>query len=94
MYQKKAAPQWIYKDLTLQNKRSQNVEQILLKQKNHNAVVEYCLSGARVKLRIDSENVVIPFGIQGVRGLTNDQNQPKMLELSNQAKDFAKEELH
>lgn len=42
--------------------------------KKLNGVVEYCFSGMRLKVRLDSENVSIAFSILGVKTMANDKN--------------------
>ena len=37
-------------------------------------VVEYCFSGMRYKVRIDSEGIAIAFNILGIRTMANDKN--------------------
>jgi len=39
-------------------------------------VVEYCFSGMRFKVRLDSENTAIGFSLLGVKTMANDKNQP------------------
>ena len=51
-------------------------------------------SGHRFKLRIESENVVIAFGLQGVRSPQPDKNSKEVSEISDQAKTYAKTTLH
>jgi endonuclease YncB( thermonuclease family) len=57
-------------------------------------VIEYCFSGMRFKVRLDGENTAIGLNLLGVRTMANDKNQPKLLELSNQAQEFAKDTLY
>ncbi len=40
-----------------------------------NGVVEYCFSGMRFKVRLDSENTAIGLNLLGVRTMANDKNQ-------------------
>lgn len=39
-----------------------------------NGVVEYCFSGMRFKIRLDSENTAIAFNLLGVKTMPNDKN--------------------
>lgn len=39
-------------------------------------VIDYCFSGMKFKVRIDGEGCYIAFGLNGVRTLNNDKNQP------------------
>lgn len=48
--------------------------------KKMNGVVEYCFSGMRYKIRLDSETTSISFTLLGVKTMPNDKNQPQLLE--------------
>jgi len=39
-----------------------------------NGVVEYCFSGMRFKVRLDSEHASIAFNLLGVKTMPNDKN--------------------
>jgi hypothetical protein len=39
----------------------------------------------RFKVRLDGENTAIALNLLGVKTMANDKNQPKLLELSNDA---------
>jgi len=56
--------------------------------------IEYCFSGQRFKIRIDSENCSIAFGLIGIEIPQPDVNQPGITEISEQAKEYAKNILH
>lgn len=49
---------------------------MILKRPNRqlNGVVEYCFSGMRFKIRLDSENTSIAFNLLGVKTMPNDKN--------------------
>ncbi len=57
-------------------------------------VVEYCFSGTRFKVRIDSESCYIALNILGAKSMAKDKNQPEIEELFNEAQYLAKESLH
>lgn len=42
--------------------------------KKLNGVIEYCFSGMRFKVRLDSENTAIGFSLFGVKTMANDKN--------------------
>lgn len=92
------APIHIFTDLISHPKKLQTFESTLMKKgrsgNNLTGVIEYCFSGQRFKLRIESESVFIPICIHGVRCMTYDQNQPQAMALANEGKDFAKWNLH
>lgn len=58
-----------------------------------NGVVEYVFSGMRFKVRLDGESTAIGLNILGVKTMPNDKNMPQMLELSNDALQYAKDML-
>lgn len=58
-----------------------------------NGVIEYCFSGMRFKVRLEGENTAIALNLLGVKTMANDKNQPKLLELANDAKQFAQDTL-
>ena len=39
-----------------------------------NGIVDYCFSGMRFKIRIDSENTFISFSLLGIKCMPNDKN--------------------
>ncbi|CAI2381553.1 unnamed protein product [Moneuplotes crassus] len=57
-------------------------------------VVEYCFSGQRFKIRVDSENCSIAFGLIGVKIPQPDANSPTLTNISELAKNYAKNVLH
>ena len=72
------APLRIFNDLTQNAKKARDFEAMVMKRPNKklNGVVEYCFSGMRFKIRLDSENVSISFSVLGVKTMANDKNQP------------------
>lgn len=72
------APLRIYNDLTNNPKKAKNFEAMVMKRPNKrlNGVVEYCFSGMRFKVRLDTENTSISFSILGIKTMSNDKNQP------------------
>jgi endonuclease YncB( thermonuclease family) len=89
------APIRVFHDLTNNPKAAKGFEVMVMKRPNRklNGVVEYCFSGMRFKVRLDSENTAISFSVLGVKTMSNDKNQPQQLELSNEAQAFAREML-
>ena len=89
------APIRVFNDLVANTKRAKDFEAMILKRPNRkiNGVVEYCFSGMKFKVRLDSESSAIAFNLLGVRTMANDKNQPKLLELSNDAHQYAKDTL-
>jgi hypothetical protein len=54
------------------------------------AVVDYVLSGQRLKMRLTGHNSVILMNLQGLRTLSNDANVDIQKEFSNNALVFTK----
>ena len=48
--------------------------------KNLNCVVDFCFSANKFKLRIDDKQVMIPFGLIGVKSFTNDKNNSALFQ--------------
>ena len=57
-------------------------------------VIEYVFSGSKFKIRLDTDNVVISFGLIGVEIPAHDPNQKEISAIYNRAKDNAKLKLH
>jgi hypothetical protein len=68
-------------------KKAKEFENMVMKRPDRklNGVVEYCFSGMRFKIRVDSENSSIAFNLLGVKTMANDKNNPQLLELANDA---------
>ena len=63
-----------FNDLSISSKKAKDFEQLIRKRVNKkmNGVVEYCYSGQRFKIRIDSENVYVNFSLLGIKTPSND----------------------
>lgn len=87
VYSSQPAPIRIFNDLVANTKKAKDFEAIVMKRPNRkmNGVIEYCFSGMRFKVRLDGENTAIAVNLLGVRTMANDKNQPKLLELANDA---------
>lgn len=95
MHSKKQAPVKNCSDLVNNMKKAKEFDQMFQQQgKKLNGVIEYCFSGMRYKVRIESEGVSIALSLLCVRTMLNDANQPEMLEYSNLALFMAQDELY
>ncbi len=85
----------MFNDLVANTKKAKDFEAMIMKRQNRkmNGVVEYCFSGMRFKVRLEGENTAIALNLMGVKTMASDKNQPKMLELANDAQTFAKDTL-
>lgn len=92
---KKAPPMTVYTDLVGNTARVKEYESLFAKRKTKvfNAVVEYCFSGMRFKVRLNDEGCCIALNLFGVRTMDYDKNQPTLMEYSNDAKKFAHSHL-
>ena len=63
-------------DIVQNTKKAKEFEALIMKRPNRklNGVVEYCFSGMRFKVRIDSENTSLAFNLLGIRTMPNDKN--------------------
>lgn len=95
MFSSSPAPIRVFNDLVGNTKKAKDFEAIVMKRPNRKitGVIEYCFSGMRFKVRLDGENTAIALNLLGVKTMANDKNQPKLLELSNDAQQFAKDTL-
>ena len=68
-------------------KKAKDFEAIVMKRPSRkiNGVIEYCFSGMRFKVRLDGESTAIALNLLGVKTMSNDKNQPKLLELATDA---------
>jgi len=75
--------------------RAKAFEQLIQKRPNKQlkGVIEYCFSGMKFKVRIDYEGCFIAFGLNGIRTLNNDKNQPQQYKLHMEAVEYARERL-
>ena len=95
MFSSSPAPIRVFNDLVGNTKKAKDFEAIVMKRPNRKitGVIEYCFSGMRFKVRLDGENTAIALNLLGVKTMANDKNQQKLLELSNDAQQFAKDTL-
>ena len=95
LHSKKEAPKTIFNDLSQNSKLAKDYEAMLFKRKDtkFNAVVEYCFSGMRFKVRLEGENCLLALNLIGVKTLSADKNQPALAEYAHDALSFAKDHL-
>ena len=95
LHSKKEAPTTLFNDLSQNSKLAKDYEAMLFKRKDtkFNAVVEYCFSGMRFKVRLEGENCLLALSLIGVKTLSADKNQPALIEYANDALSFAKDHL-
>lgn len=95
LHSKKEAPRTIFNDLSQNSKLAKDYEAMLFKRKDtkFNAVVEYCFSGMRFKVRLEGENCLLALSLVGVKTLSADKNQPALAEYAHDALSFAKDHL-
>lgn len=68
-------------------------QDLFRKTPNVNGVVEYCFSGSRYKIRIDSMDCYIPFICQGLQPIPQDANVPELQNLYFNGQKFARKNL-
>jgi staphylococcal nuclease domain-containing protein 1 len=94
VHSKKTPNQHNYWDLTTQESRKKirsfNLSQL---QGNVNGVCEYVFNGARLKVRVDTEQYFINFQCNGIKALGNDQNMPLRGQFAQDAIKFARSTL-
>jgi len=68
LFSKNIPPVRVFSDLSQNPKKAKEFDAIISKRNNRrfNGVVEYCHSGNRFKVRLDSENAFINFSLLGV----------------------------
>jgi staphylococcal nuclease domain-containing protein 1 len=95
IHSKREPPKIVFNDLTQDVKLAKAYEQMLSKRtdRKFTGVVEYCFSGMRFKIRLESENCQIALNLLGVATTKADKNQPALMEYANDALAFAKEHL-
>lgn len=95
VWSKKEQPVPQFTDYMQNLNRAKAFEQMLAKRPNKQlkGVVEYCFSGMKFKIRIDYEGCYIGYGLNGVKTLNNDKNQPQQYKFHCEALEFAKEKL-
>ena len=92
----KQAPQQVFADLMSNPKQAKEYEQMIMnrKDKTFKGVVEYCFSGMKFKVRLDTEGRMIGLNLLGIRTMALDKNQPTLQEYANDALQLARDTLH
>ena len=81
LYSKKTPPLCTYSDLLSSGKtKKREFVNFLTGLVNLDCVVDFCFSASKFKLRIDQKQVMIPFGLIGVKSFTNDKNNSSLLQ--------------
>ena len=81
LYSKKTPPLCTYSDLISSGKtKKREFVNFLTGLVNLDCVVDFCFSASKFKLRIDQKQVMIPFGLIGVKSFTNDKNNSSLLQ--------------
>jgi len=81
LYSKKTPPLCTYSDLLSSGKtKKKEFVNFLTGLVNLDCVVDFCFSASKFKLRIDQKQVMIPFGLIGVKSFTNDKNNSSLLQ--------------
>ena len=81
LYSKKTPPLCTYSDLLSSGKlKKKEFVNFLTGMVNLDCVVDFCFSASKFKLRIDQKQVMIPFGLIGVKSFTNDKNNSSLLQ--------------
>lgn len=94
IHSNKEASIYRFIDTSKNSKASKTIYSSLTGKESINGVVEFCFSGQRFKIRLDSENCSVAFGLIGVKIPQPDANQPGITEISENAKEYAKSVLH
>jgi len=81
-------------DTSKNSKSAKNIYSTLTGKNEISGVVEFCFSGQKLKIRLDSENCSIAFGLIGIKIPQPDANQPGITEVSELAKDYVKSNYH
>ena len=68
-------------------KQAKDFEQMISnrKDKSFKGVIEYCFSGMKFKVRLDTEGRTIGLNLLGIRTMALDKNQPTLQEYANDA---------
>ena len=96
LHSKKAAPElFSFADIVHNSKRAKDYEVMFAKKQGtvYQGVIEYCFSGMRFKVRLNTEGVCIGFNLFGVKTMADDKNQPLLKEYSDDAKKFSNDLL-
>jgi len=81
LFSPKAPPLCNYSDLMTAGKtKKKEFVNFLTGLENLKCVVDYCFSANKFKLRIDEKQVMIPFGLIGVKSFTNDKNNSSLFQ--------------
>ena len=81
LYSPKTPPLCTYSDLLSSGKtKKKEFINFLTGLAHLNCVVDYCFSANKFKLRIDQKQVMIPFGLIGVKSFTNDKNNSSLFQ--------------
>ena len=83
----KQAPNQVFADLMQNPKQAKDFEQMISnrKDKSFKGVIEYCFSGMKFKVRLDTEGRTIGLNLLGIRTMALDKNQPTLQEYANDA---------
>ena len=81
LFSTKVPPLCTYSDLISAGKtKKKEFINFLVGLKNLNCVVDFCFSANKFKLRIDQKQVMIPFGLIGVKSFANDKNNSSLFQ--------------
>ena len=81
LYSPKTPPLCNYSDLLASGKtKKKEFINFLTGLVHLDCVVDYCFSANKFKLRIDQKQVMIPFGLIGVKSFTNDKNNSSLFQ--------------
>ena len=81
LYSPKTPPLCTYSDLLASGKTKKKEFINFLTGLTHlDCVVDFCFSANKFKLRIDKKQVLIPFGLIGVKSFTNDKNNSSLFQ--------------
>lgn len=95
VHKKGSPPIQVFSDLVSNTKQAKEFEAMIIKKdaKKMNAVVEYCFSGMRFKVRLEDEGRMIALNLLGIKTMLSDKNQPTLQEYANDAHKLAKDNL-
>ena len=81
LFSPKVPPLCTYSDLITAGKtKKKEFINFLTGLEHLDCVVDFCFSANKFKLRIDQKQVMIPFGLIGVKSFTNDKNNSSLFE--------------
>jgi len=94
VHSKKTPPQHNYWDLTTpESRRKIKAFNLSALSGSVNGVCEHVFNGARLKIRVDTEQYYINFQCNGIKALGNDQNMPLRSQFAQDAIKFARSTL-